>query len=274
MVATVAGLRRELGRLRERARGAAPAGRAALEALRADPAAAMTRAGMTPDPWQMALLRSRADRLLLLCSRQAGKSQTAAALALNTALVQPRSLVLLLSPTQRQSAELFRSKVLPLYGALGRPVPVTQESALQMTLANGSRIISLPGTEETIRGYSGAALLVIDEAARVPDALYYSVRPMLAVSRGRLVVLSTPFGKRGWFYQEWTGDNRWERVKITADQCPRISPEFLAEERRALGDRWYRQEYETSCEDVVDAVFADSDIRAALCEDVSPLFRA
>src|ERR1041384_2381589 len=65
---------------------------------------------------------------------------------------------------------------------------------------------------------------------------------MLAVSRGRLVALSTPFGKRGWYHDEWHGEGEWQRVKITAEQCSRIAPEFLAEERRAFGERWYRQE--------------------------------
>src|SRR5262245_28223942 len=83
----------------------------------ADPARLMADAGLAPDTWQAQLLRSAAQRMLLLCSRQAGKSQTAAALALKAALLQP-SLVLLLSPTQRQSGELFRDKVLRLYHAL------------------------------------------------------------------------------------------------------------------------------------------------------------
>src|SRR5262249_19700916 len=99
-----------------------------------------------------------------------------------------------------------------------------------------------------------------------------SVRPMLAVSQGRLVALSTPFGKRGFFHDSWFGSETWERVKITADQCPRITPEFLEEERRALGERWYRQEYLCSFEDTIDAVFAYADIQAALSDDVQPLF--
>src|SRR4029434_3443645 len=99
----------------------------------------------------------------------------------------------------------------------------TAESALRLELANGSRIISLPGDEGTIRGFSGVAMLIIDEAALVADSLYYSVRPMLAVSRGRLVALSTPFGKRGWFHDEWHGAGAWQRLKVTAQDCPRIS---------------------------------------------------
>jgi hypothetical protein len=130
----------------------------------------------------------------------------------------------------------------------------------------------LPGDEKNIRGHSGVARLVIDEAARVEDALYYAVRPMLAVSQGRLVALSTPFGKRGWFHDEWHGEGVWERVKITAYDCPRIAPEFLAEERRALGERRFAQEFLCDFSECIDAVFAYADIQAALSDDVKPLF--
>jgi hypothetical protein len=208
---------------------------------------------------------------LLLCSRQAGKSTTAAALALQAALLEPPALVLLLSPTLRQSGELFRDKVCRLYNALDRPVPATRETALTLELANGSRIVSLPGEEGTVRGYSGVALLVVDEAARVPDALYFSIRPMLAVSRGRLIAMSTPFGKRGWFFEAHRGKEPWQRVRITADQCPRITKEFLQEELRAIGDRWFRQEFFCSFEDMVGAVFSHEAIFGMLSDDVKPL---
>jgi hypothetical protein len=102
--------------------------------------------------------------------------------------------------------------------------------------------------------------------------LYYAVRPMLAVSRGSLVALSTPFGKRGWFHEEWSGSGHWQRIQINADQCPRITKEFLEEERRALGDRWYRQEYFCEFNDTIDAVFSYADIQAALTDSVKPLF--
>jgi len=260
-------LRRDLQRLRA-ARTATPA----LRRLRADPSRILSGAGYPPDSWQRTLLRSTSDRVLMLITRQGGKSLTAAAIAVREALLRPPALVLLLSPTLRQSGELFRDKVKRLYHGLGWPVPAAQETQLTMELANGSRIVSLPGEEETIRGYSGVRLLVVDEAARVPDALYYSVRPMLAVSRGRLVALSTPFGKRGWFFETWQGREPWERVRITADQCPRIGGEFLAQEEQALGGRWYRQEYFCSFEEVIDAVFLHDDVMAAMSEDVAPLF--
>jgi hypothetical protein len=105
----------------------------------------------------------------------------------------------------------------------------------------------------------------------VDDTLYCSVRPMLAVSQGTLVALSTPFGKRGWFHDEWHGENDWHRVKVRAEQCPRISPQFLAEERRALGERWFNQEYRCEFSECLDAVFSWADIQAAMSDDIKPL---
>jgi Terminase large subunit, T4likevirus-type, N-terminal len=246
-------------------------GRQTLDALRADRSAIFARAGITPDQWQADQLCAPGERTLLLCSRQAGKSTTAAGLALIEALIAPPATVLLLSPSLRQSGELFR-KVTDLNTQLGRPVAAVRENTLQLELANGSRVVSLPGNEGTVRGFSNVSLLIIDEAARVGDPLYYAVRPMLAVSHGRLVALSTPFGQRGWFYSEWSGTGDWSRVRVTADQVPRITKEFLAEERRALGDRWFNQEYQCSFESTIDAVFDYRDIQAALSDTIQPLF--
>src|SRR5262249_32486708 len=156
------------------------------------------------------------------------KSSVSAALALGTALCEPRALVLLLSPSLRQSQELF-VKVQEMHRALGRPLATPGENALRLHLTNHSRLISLPGTDATSRRYSGVRLLVIDEASRVLDQTYYAARPFLAASGGRLVVLSTPYGKRGWFYEEWHSERRWQRVQIRSDACSRIQPEFLRE---------------------------------------------
>jgi terminase large subunit-like protein len=233
--------------------------------------ALLEAAGCPPDPWQAAVLTSTAARLLLVCSRQSGKTTVAAALALSTALHAPGSLSLVLSPSLRQSQESFR-RVLDLYRALETPMPTEAESALRLELANGSRIVSLPGTEATIRGYSNVRLLVVDEAARVHDDLYYAVRPMLAVSGGRLLALSTPFGKRGWFHQAYTAEEGWARVLVTAAQCPRISHAFLAEERRALPQLWYQSEYECQFVDTIDQVFPSVVVEMAVSREVAPLF--
>ncbi len=235
-------------------------------AWRLDPAALMRSAGYGPDPWQTEVLRSRASRILLNCSRQSGKSTVAAAAGLHRALFRPGALVLLVSPSLRQSVELFR-QLLAIYAALGQPTPFDALTQLRLALTNGSRLVSLPGSERTLRGYSAVDLLVIDEAARVPDDLYRALRPMLATSAGDLIGLSTPFGRRGWFFAAWTGDEHWLRVEVPARMCPRISREFLAEERRLLGEWWYRQEYECRFELAEGSVFHEDDLAALYRED-------
>src|SRR3954469_5612339 len=163
-------LRSLVARLEEQV-AARPAARRRPDELAVDPDQVMTRANLTPDSWQHQVLASPLAQILLLCSRQAGKSTVAGALAVRAAILQPGALVLVLSPSLRQSGELFR-KVLAFFNALGRPLAVAAESALRIEFANGSRVVSLPGDEGTIRGFSGVTLLVIDEAARVPDDLY------------------------------------------------------------------------------------------------------
>jgi hypothetical protein len=208
-----------------------------------------------PDAWQRDLLRSSSDRVLLNCCRQSGKSTISGVIALHRALYYPGSLVLCLAPALRQSQELF-GKIAGFYRDLRRPVQPQGERKLSLELENGSRIVTLPGSEKPIRGFSGTALLILDEAARVDDGLYFAVRPMLAVSGGALMMLSTPYGKRGVFYEEWTGSNTgWERYEVPAHECPRISPGFLAEEQEALPSWVYRQEYECSFEETEDQVF-------------------
>src|SRR5207249_5297962 len=120
------------------------------------------------------------------------------------------------------------------------PVKGDGDNSVSLAFENGSRIVGLPGTERTVRGFSAVSLLVIDEASRANDELYYAVRPMLAVSGGGLWLMRTPNGKRGFFYETWEhGGADWERVKVTAPECPRISPAFLEEERRVFGDRLF-----------------------------------
>src|SRR5215207_6984475 len=167
--------------------------------LALDRAAFAKRLGLKPDPWQEDLLRSTSDRVLLNCCRQSGKSTMTGIIALHRAIYHPGSLILCLAPALRQSQELF-GKIVGFYRELGRPVASQGERKLSLELENGSRIVTLPGSEKTVRGFSGVDLLIVDEAARVADELYYAVRPMLAVSGGRLLMLSTPFGKRGVFY--------------------------------------------------------------------------
>ncbi len=214
---------------------------------RLDPGSIMRAAGLEPDPWQDRILRSRAHRAIAKVHRQGGKSTTYAAAALHRALYpkNPRgALVLIFAAAQRQSMEVHR-KIVELLAALRPSVGVDKSSESRLVFDNGSRIVALPATETTILGYSAPELVIIDEAARVPDILYASVRPMLAVSDGDLWLCSTPFGQRGFFHHEWTkGGDAWLRVEQAAPQCRRITAEFLAEERSRYPEWWYRQEYD------------------------------
>jgi hypothetical protein len=228
-----------------------------LLALALDPSRILAAQGMTPDPWQREVLLCPARHILLNCSRGAGKTRVTSALALHTALFEPGALVLLVSRAQRQAGELLRY-CKQGNRALGRPVPVLKENEHLLEFAHGSRIVSLPGKEETIRSFQGVRLLVLDEAARVPDDLYGSVSPMTGTSRGRTVCLSTPFGQRGFFWREWFAEGSpWVRFRVPWQRCPRLTADFIAEERRKFGDGWVAQEYETDFRAVEGLVYPD-----------------
>ncbi len=238
-----------------------------------DPVRLARRMGVEPDQWQVRMLRSPARQIILNNSRQAGKSTISSILAAHTALYEPGAPVLLLSPSLRQSTELFRKVKAGLHTLGAASADITTDNALSVELGNGSRILSLPGKEGTVRGFSGVRLLIVDEASRVDDALYQAVRPMLAVSGGRIVLLSTPFGKRGFFHHEWTeGGADWERIAVTAYECPRIPPDWLDAERARIGTWWFDQEYLCQFKETTDQVFAYEDVQAALSTDVTPLF--
>ena len=237
--------------------------------------------GFEADEWQKKVLNwitasignEQGKNLILNCARQSGKSTISARAAHYVAETKPESLTILISPSQRQSSELFK-KVKESMEALPKPPVLSEDNQLSCQFkSNGSRILALPGSEKTIRGFSGADLIIEDEASRVDDELYMAIRPMLAVSKGKLILMSTPFGKRGHFYEAWDkGGEAWERVKVTAEENPRISKEFLEEERKAMGDWWFMQEYMCEFMDAIDSIFSYDKVMAALSDEIKPLF--
>ncbi len=232
---------------------------------------ARRRLGFEPDAKQCVMLSSRVRRGLLNCTRQWGKSTVAAIKAVFQAETTPESLVLVLSPTDKQSREFVR-KASEYVRRLGIQPRGDGDNDCSLRFPNGSRIVGLPGQQATARGFSAVSLLLIDEASRVSDDLYKAVRPMLAVSGGDLWLMSTPAGKRGFFYEEWEyGGDQWERVSVTGAECSRIDPSFVAEERVKQGDRWFRQEYCCEFVDTEESMFDSDVIRAAITDDVKPL---
>jgi hypothetical protein len=234
-----------------------------------DPVLLARDCGIEPDPVQAELLTTTARKVLLCCTRQWGKSTCAALIALHEALYSAPAMIILVSPSQPQSTELFK-KIHGFWSKLPGAPRANQESLTRMQLENGSRIVSLPGSERTTRGFSACTLLIMDEAARVPEELLAAVRPTLAATNGRFCGLSTPAGKRGWFYEAWTKGEGWERVQVKANECARIKPEFLAEELAQLGLMIFSQEYMCEFIDPQTSVFATELIQAAMVDDFEP----
>lgn len=136
-------------------------------------------------------------------------------------------------------------------------------------LPNGSRLIALPASEATTRGFSALAMLIIEEASRVPNSEYQALRPMLATSNGSVILLSRPNGRRGFFHDVWTTPGAtWTRIFAPSTECPRISQEFLDLELRNQPGKWFRQEY--LCEFLNDAesYFSYEKVKACFTESV------
>jgi hypothetical protein len=203
---------------------------------------ARSRLGFEPDARQEGLLRSGVSRGIVNCTRQWGKSTVAAVMAVHRAYFRAKSLVVVACPTEKQSAELVW-KARDFMTKLGLRQRRDGSNRISLRFPNGSRIVGIPGKEATLRGFSAVSLLIIDEASRVDDSVYKALRPMLAVGNGDLWLLSTQFGKRGFFYENWAGGGEdWVRTTVPATECSRIGETFLAEERRQMGDLWFRQE--------------------------------
>ena len=195
----------------------------------------------------------------------------AAVKAVHRAMVQPGSLVLVSSPTERQSAEFLR-KSAEMMSRLKLKARGDGDNAISLLLPNGSRIVGLPGTEATVRGFSKASLILIDEASRVDDQLYKALRPMLAVGDGDLWLMSTPYGKRGFFYECWElASEDWFRISAPATECPRIRSSFLEEERSSMGSAWFDQEYMCQFVDNGTTVFGRDLVEKAFDSDIAPL---
>jgi len=226
--------------------------------------------GFEADETQRRVLNTASRRVLLNCTRQWGKSTVTAAKAVHAAYTRAESLTLVVSPSARQSAEFLRKAETFARRLKVRPQG-DGDNEISLLFPNRSRIVGLPGNEATARGFSAVSLLIVDEASRVSDDLYLAIRPMLAVSGGTLWLMSTPHGKRGFFWEAWDRGSEWDKFRITAEECPRISREHLSEERRTQGDKWYRQEYECEFVDEVSGVFNWGVLEEAIVDDLEPL---
>ena len=207
-------------------------------AYRIDPALWVREVlGVTPTAWQQAFLRSpRGASILVLTARQVGKTTTAAWAIAHAMLFMPGSLSVIACPAQRQSAEAVRRvrEALVKAGA-----EFKNDNVYGLELDNGSRVLALPSSDDSIRGLTVDGWIVADEAARVTDDLIAALRPMRARRpQARLAMLSTAWSRTDPFWTAWASDDpTWIRLKATADTDPTLFPaEFLEQERRALGE--------------------------------------
>jgi Terminase large subunit, T4likevirus-type, N-terminal len=227
-----------------------------------DPVQFARAVGLEPDPWQEEVLSSDHPRKILCCGRQTGKSTVAAILSIHKALTIPGSTVLVVAPGERQAKLLF-SKAAALYRRAGYPLSAHSERRTGLELSNGSIIEALPAVERTTRGYS-VDLLVVDEAAGVPDMDYHGIMPALVATRGEQVLLSTPRGKRGFFHEFWHSGDDWQRVMVRSDEVARIRPEDLEVFRSTMPAEFFEQEFYCKFLDTEGGLFSHDDIEAAL----------
>src|SRR5262249_37118775 len=198
--------------------------------------------GVAPLNWQEEFLRApRGASILALTSRQAGKTTTAAWAIAHAALFVPGSLSVVACPAQRQSAEAVR-RVREAVVKAGSKLEADNVYGLELT--NGSRVLALPGSDDSIRGLTVDAWIVADEAARLSDDLIAALRPMRARRpEARLAMLSTAWRRTDPFWMAWDSDEpSWMRLKATADVVV-FDREFLEEERRTLGEEVFKREY-------------------------------
>lgn len=222
---------------------------------------------------QADIIADYSKRIIVNCTRQWGKTSTVAEKAAAEALAMDKpGLILVIAPVERQARELFRKIRTALRFATGNAARWPEDNKTSLELPNGARVVALPAKGDNIRGFTNPYLIIMDEAAFIKDEDYRAIRPMLSHG-ARLILMSTPFGKRGFFYETWKHeDKRWKRYTVKAADCSHIHEDFLQEERIALGPFWYKQEYECEFLDNINSFFDMDAVRASLEADIEPLW--
>jgi hypothetical protein len=198
--------------------------------------------GITPHDWQKTfLLAPRGASIAVLTARQVGKTTAAAVGMAHSAVFMPGSLSVVACPTQNQSAEALR-KVRDMVLMAG--AELTTENKYSIELANRSRVLALPGTEESIRGLTVDAWIVADEAARLDPAIMAALHPMRTQRPdARFAMLSTAWSRTDPFWSAWENED-WVRIRATTDVEPNlIAPEVLERARRQLSADDFKREY-------------------------------
>jgi hypothetical protein len=199
--------------------------------------------GVEPALWQAQFLRAPLGAsILALTARQVGKTTTAAWAIAHFMLFTPGGLSVIACPAQRQSKEAVR-RVRDILIKVG--ADLKSDNIYELELTNGSRVLALPSTDDSIRGLTVDGFIIADEAARLPNDLIAALRPMRARRpQARFAMLSTAWSRTDPFWTSWADDDTsWIRLKATADAVTFFSEEFLEQERCALGENGFKREY-------------------------------
>ena len=234
--------------------------------LRYDPLRFATQLlGFQPNAAQRLLLHPGVQKAILCCHRGAGKTEIIAHLAGHHVYTVPNATVLVCSETAEKAAELIQRtiKILAKLGFHARPDKLRKNG---FVFPNGSRLLPMPTRAGAVRGYA-ATMVIIDEAATVPDKVYTAIRGTRAATskNASFWIMSTPGARSGFFYDLWNSpDPTWTRIHLSALDNPRISAEFLAEEKRQMHPDDFAREYLAEFGDTRTALFRQADIRAAV----------
>ena len=202
------------------------------------------------DKWQQKILDHQGN-LTIRTGRQVGKSEVISAKAVKFALENPGTTTLIIAAAQRQGSMIFE-KVTDRISAeeklTGKKFYKERPTKTKLILKNESRIYSVPAgrTGYSIRGYT-IDLLIADEAAFIPEAVWTAVTPMLSTSKkmrgfGWTILLSTPVGKGGFFWLSFKRKD-FKSFHMSAEKCSRTDKVHLKNEKKRMTKRQYRQEY-------------------------------
>jgi hypothetical protein len=226
----------------------------------------MVRRRKLGDDWlkaQVVWISAEKPFVQVLCSRGLGKSLTAAVKAYTHCDANKKHTVLILAPSLRQSAELFRyCKIVADMCPLA--YPIMRETQTQLELSNGSRIVILSGASpDTVRGFR-AHLIIADEATRISDEMFGVALPILLQS-GSLHALTTPAGRSGWFYQTWI-EGKTRKIIAKSPEIERMA-EVVARDKKFLSESQYRTEVELAWAGSGSTLFSYASLQKAFTSD-------
>ena len=195
----------------------------------------------TLDPWQERLIKCKKD-VTIVSGRQCGKTTGVSIVIGEEAVDIPNSYIMIGGYVIEQAEHLLWKVKDYLYAKY--PGKIKGRPTLHfIELENGSKIIckAVGDTGASMRGPT-VTLLVLDEAAIIPDRAWVAIEPVISVSKGRTILLSTGQCKKGFFYKS-TLNPDIEQFHISARDCPRHTKEFLDKKEAELSPVAFAQEY-------------------------------